>query len=160
LTHSLLYLTMIMVSKAREIFLEHLRTKGLKVTRPRMRILETVLGRERFHFTADDLVVIVNESTRRKVSRSTVYRTLALLEECGIVRRERIQEGFNCYEKAVGTEHHDHMICRECGRIIEFHSAQLEQVQDSVCQEHGFIPERHVLHIFGVCRQCAKKNKD
>ncbi len=160
MTHGYVWPTIAPVSTARDIFLEHLRRKGLKVTRPRLRILETVLGRERFHFTADDLVGIVNETTRRKVSRSTVYRTLDLLEECHIVRKERIQEGFNCYEKAVGAEHHDHMICRECGRIIEFHSQQLEQIQDSVCHEHSFTPERHVLHIFGVCRRCAKKKKD
>jgi Fur family ferric uptake transcriptional regulator len=151
--------TIALVSTARDIFLEHLRHRGLKVTLPRLRILETVLARESFHFTADDLARLVNESGRQKVSRSTVYRTLDLLEECGIVRRERMHEGYSCYEKAVGTGHHDHMICGECGRIIEFHSRELEQVQDSVCREHGFRPRRHALHIFGLCRECAGKKK-
>jgi len=147
------------MASARDSFVAFLRRKGLKVTRPRLRILDTVLARERCHFTADDLARSVRTRARRRISRSTIYRTLVLLAESGIVRQQRIHEGITSYERMVDEEHHDHMICTECGRIIEFHSPELEVVQELVCRQHGFVPSGHVLHIRGRCARCSGSGK-
>lgn len=142
---------------AKEVFLEYLNRQGLKVTKPRLKILETIFSREKFHFQADDLLAIVNERSKTKVSRATVYRTLELLEGCGLLRRDRYKDQVSIYERVLGDEHHDHLVCTECGRIVEFHSPQLEQMKAKVAKAHKFTPSSHVLQIFGVCEQCSRK---
>lgn len=147
------------VHTAREAFIDYLRRKGLKVTQQRLAILETILRSERAHFNAEDLVAMVNASGAPKVSRSSVYRTLELLKECGLLRKEMLRDQVSHYEKTVGAEHHDHMICNLCGRIIEFSSGELERLQNKLCREQGFTPESHVLHIRGICRSCSAKKR-
>ncbi len=142
---------------AKEVFLEYLNRQALKVTRPRLKILDVIFSREKFHFQADDLLEVVNARSKERVSRATVYRTLELLEECGLVRKERYKDQVGIYERTLGDEHHDHLICTECGKIIEFHSPQLEQMKNKVARANKFTPTRHVLQIFGVCESCAKK---
>ncbi len=144
---------------AKEVFLEYLTRQGLKVTRPRLKILETIFSREKFHFQADDLLDIVNARAKAKdkVSRATVYRTLELMEECGLVRKERYKDQVGIYERTIGDEHHDHLICTECGRVYEFHSPQLEQMKTKIARSHKFTPTHHVLQIFGVCEYCSRK---
>jgi len=145
------------VNLAKEVFLEYLDRQGLKVTKPRLKILETIFSREKFHFQADDLLAIVNEKSRSKVSRATVYRTLEILEECGLLRRERYKDQVSIYERTMGEEHHDHLICTECGKITEFLSPELERMKRRVAKEHKFTPSHHVLQIFGVCEACSRK---
>jgi len=146
-------------SIAKDVFLEYLKRQGLKVTKSRLKIVETIFARERFHFQADDLLRILNERAKgkEKVSRATVYRTLDLLEQCGLVRKERYKDQVSIYERSLGDDHHDHLICTECGRIVEFHSDQLEKMKAKVAKEYKFSPGYHVLQIFGVCENCTKK---
>jgi Fur family ferric uptake transcriptional regulator len=147
------------VQSAREAFVEYVRREGLKVTRQRLAILETILRSERAHFNAEDLVAMVNAGRGPKASRSSVYRTLELLKDCGLLRKEMLHDQVSHYEKTVGEEHHDHMICNACGCIIEFSSEELERLQDKLCREQGFKPESHVLHIRGICHSCAAKQR-
>ena len=145
------------MQSARESFVDYLRCQGLKVTRPRLLILETILRSDRARFNAEDLVAMVNARAGAKVSRSSVYRTLELLSDSGLLRKELLRDQVSHYEKTVGEEHHDHMICNVCGLIIEFSSDELEALQDKLCREQDFTPESHVLHIRGVCDSCAAK---
>ena len=91
-----------------------------------------------------------------KVSKATVYNTLQLLEECGLVAKYRFAENTSRYEKAFGRPHHHHLICLECGDIIEFVNERLERIQDEVCGEKSFTPQSYTLQIFGTCARCRR----
>ena len=142
---------------ARESLVECLRSKGLKITEARLAILDAIYSRPKFHFLADDLLELVNRDRKRKISRATVYRTLAVLEKCALLRKECYGDKVSSYERQLSDEHHDHMICSRCGAIIEFYSEPLEQMKRRIALEHHFQPSHHVLKIFGLCEKCARK---
>ncbi len=110
------------------------------------------------HFRAEDVAARMRRRNRR-VSVVTVYRSLPLLVEAGIVRRACIQEekGGALYEHVWGHEHHDHLICSRCGRTVEYSYPAIEILQDAVAREHGFELERHHMELVGVCPDCRKK---
>ncbi len=135
------------------VFEGFLRTRGLKVTRERQGILRAILARQD-HVDADTLVEQLRGSG---VSRATIYRTLDLLVQCGLVRRHNLGSNHAVYEASYGQEHHDHLVCLDCGRVIEFHCPDLEALQDSVCERHRFRPHQHNLQIFGVCEACQPR---
>ena len=91
-----------------------------------------------------------------KVSKATVYNTLDLLKDCGLVSKYRFAENSSRYEKAFGRPHHHHLICLKCGDIIEFVNEKLERIQDEVCREKRFESHSSTLQIFGTCPKCAK----
>ena len=91
-----------------------------------------------------------------KVSKATVYNTLELLQECGLVSKYRFAENTSRYEKAFGRPHHHHLICLECGDIIEFVNERLERIQVDVCSEKNFKAQSSSLQIFGTCSKCKK----
>jgi Fur family ferric uptake transcriptional regulator len=110
------------------------------------------------HFDADDLFAKLN-AKGVQVSRATVYNTLDLLVDCGLISRYRFGENHSRYEKAFGRPRHDHLICLECGDIIEFVNDKLDKLQQEVCSEHKFKPHNSTLQIFGVCQACQSKKK-
>ena len=89
-----------------------------------------------------------------KVSRASVYRTIPILVEQGIISEVEKTEKHAHYEKMIGKAHHDHLICLSCGRTIEFYSPALEMLQDEICQRKAFRGVRHTLEIMGYCEQC------
>lgn len=136
-------------------FRDYLESKGLKSTPERIAILEAVFSLHE-HFDVDQLY----ERLRRRgvhLSRATIYRALPLLVESDLVR-----ETFRCqdrasYEYIFGHEHHDHMLCIKCGKIIEFKEERIEQLQDEVCERYGFKPVEHRLGIKGYCKECLQE---
>ena len=88
-------------------------------------------------------------------SQATVYRTLAHLKDCGLVREVSRLEGRAQYESAHGQAHHDHMVCVECGHVIEFCDERIEKLQRLICRKHGFEPLDHRMSIRGRCRACG-----
>src|SRR5678816_4516897 len=94
------------------------------------------------------------------VGQTTVYRTLKLLTEAGLAREVRFGDGRAHYEHNYKHQHHDHMICSECGRIIEFFSAELEAIQDAMAAKHRFEVTQHLLRIIGVCAECRRALKE
>lgn len=136
----------------KDIFEQHLRSRGLKLTPERARILKTVSAMNS-HFEPEELVMKLQ---RRKtpVSRASVYRTLPLLLECGLIKEALYKDRKTRYERTFGQNHHDHMVCTECGTIIEFVSENIEQLQAELCRERGFEPSSHTLEIRGKCRTC------
>ena len=135
-----------------ERFKDTLQREGLRLTSQRMAILEDILASEE-HRECDDVLL----SLRKKqisVSRATVYRTLDILEKVGFVRKMDIGDGRYRYEYKLSQSHHDHMICIECGRIIEFVDLEIESRQAQISKDRGFKLLRHSHQLYGICARC------
>jgi Fur family ferric uptake transcriptional regulator len=133
-------------------FERYLHSRGLKFTVQRRLILRRVFALHD-HFEADDLATNFRLEGK-KLSRATVYRTLPLLVQCGLIREVQFGENHAHYEHTMGHKHHDHLICIKCGQVVEFYDESIEQLQEDVCTRHGFQTEFHNLEIKGYCNQC------
>ena len=142
----------------KQIFSEHIQKSGLRHTSQRDLILEIFLRTEE-HLTSDDLYWLVQKEDP-SLGHTTVYRTLKLLTEAGLAREVRFGDGKTYYEHHYNHAHHDHMICTECGTVIEFFSAKLEAAQDAMADKYKFKPTHHSLRIWGVCEECQKSATD
>jgi Fur family ferric uptake transcriptional regulator len=91
------------------------------------------------------------------VGLATVYRTLEVLVQSGLVRAHDFGEGFKRYEPMPAQAHHEHLICERCGRVEEFQNERLERMLPIIADEHGFQHERHRVEIYGVCRECRQR---
>ena len=136
-------------------FRDYLATHGLRRTSQRRAVLREAFA-ERGHFDADSLLETLRRQGKR-VSRATVYRALGHLVECGLVKEVLRCQGKAHYEHTFGHQHHDHLVCVECGRVIEFTSASIEKEQRRICEQYGFRPIEHRLGIRGVCRSCSER---
>lgn len=132
---------------------EHLRKNGFRWTNQRALIVRMALATHD-HFTAEELLDRCREVDSR-VSRATVYRTLTVLEEAGFVEGLDTGDGGRKFEHVLGHEHHDHMVCTECGSIFEFHDEELERRQEVAARRIGFRIGSHSLRIYGTCRRCS-----
>lgn len=139
----------------KEIFENHIRKRGLRRTAQRDLILETFLRTED-HLSSDDLYRLVQKEDPT-IGYTTVYRTLRLLTEAGLAREVRFGDGRTYYEHHYKHQHHDHMICTECGKVIEFFSPEIEALQDEMAAKHNFKPTYHSLRILGYCSECQEK---
>jgi Fur family ferric uptake transcriptional regulator len=139
-----------------QVLVGYLRDNKLKVTPHRELILETFLNHEG-HRSVEDIYRTVRQQDPR-VGYTTVYRTMKLLAECGLAREIDLADGITRYEHLFNHEHHDHMICMECGTSIEFLNPDIESVQDAASEQLGFKVLDHKLQIYGVCRQCQAPN--
>jgi Fur family ferric uptake transcriptional regulator len=142
---------------AHEILKNFLEEKKLRPTRERFLLLDEIL-KMAGHFDADQLFATLARKGL-KASRATVYNTLDLLVSCGLISKYRFAENHSRYEKAFGRPRHDHMICLDCGEIIEFVTSKLELIQKEVCEEKNFEPHNSTLQIFGVCSRCSSPSK-
>ncbi len=138
-----------------QVFLEYLQDKKLKVTPHRQLILQTFLDHEG-HRSVEDIYHVVREKDPR-VGYTTVYRTMKLLLESGLAREIDLADGITRYEHLYNHEHHDHMICMQCGESIEFYNADIEAVQDAASAQLGFKVLDHKLQIYGLCKTCTGK---
>jgi len=136
-------------------FAEYLQAQGKRFTEQRRLIVETVFSHHD-HFDADELIEHLKEPiARREVSRPTVYRTLGELVDAGMLRK-MVLGGRSVFEHDYGYPQHDHLYCRVCNRLIEFHSAQIERLRDAVAREHDFEVVSHRMFITGVCAECRR----
>jgi Fur family ferric uptake transcriptional regulator len=140
-------------ARERERFLQFLRSRGLRVTQERLALFEEIFAQHR-HIDAEELLAAM-KACGLKISRATVYRNLDLLVECGMVRKQRLGRDRFLYEHVHGGQHHDHLVCTGCGRVVEFVSPGIAALQTEICRAHGFLPSRHTLQISGLCNQCA-----
>src|SRR5215510_3073259 len=143
------------MTEEQQVFLNHIQKRGLKRTAQRDLILEVFLRTEG-HVSGDDLYRLVRAKDS-SVGQTTVYRTLKLLTEAGLAREARFGDGRAHYEHNYKHEHHDHMICSECGKIIEFYSPELEAIQDKMAAKHKFELTSHLLRMIGVCASCRRQ---
>ena len=128
----------------------HLVEKGLKFTQQR-RLVTEIFYDPKFrdhHPTAEELYLRVRQLDNR-IGYATVYRTLKLLKECGLAAPSRLGDNLMRYEPEIPGEHHDHLVCSECGAIIEFEDHDIETLQENVAQRYGFQLNDHRMVLFG-----------
>lgn len=145
------------MTEEQEVFLQHIQKQGLKRTGQRDLILDVFL-RSEGHVSGEDLYRLVREQDPT-VGQTTVYRTLRLLTDAGLAREVRFGDGRAHYEHNYKHEHHDHMICSECGKIIEFYSRELEAIQDAMAAKHRFELTSHLLRMIGICADCRRQER-
>jgi Fur family ferric uptake transcriptional regulator len=135
-------------------FREFLLTKRMRLTPEREAVVTAVYAAHE-HFDAD---VWVEKLERRKggASRSTVYRTLGLLEEAGLIRKVARSNDREVYEHDYGYPHHDHLICKKCGDMIEFPNDAIAEVLERIAEDRGFRMTGHRLEVDGVCANCSR----
>lgn len=144
------------IEAAHTILTNHLKsTAKSRATPERFAVLDAVLGSQG-HFDADGLYYRM-VSTGVKISKATVYNTLELLQECGLVSKYRFAENTSRYEKAFGRPHHHHMICLSCGDILEFTNDRLERIQEEVAANKNFKIQSTTVQVFGTCTKCTKQ---
>lgn len=139
-----------------EKYREYLATKGLRLTRERSIIVEEVFAYHE-HFDAEQLISRLAQKTDgRRVSRSTIYRSLSQLEEASLIRKVARQEDRDVYEHDYGYPQHDHLICRKCGSLTEFQASVISKSLEEVAAKHGFRMDGHRLEVTGLCDACCR----
>jgi Fur family ferric uptake transcriptional regulator len=141
-----------------ERFDEFLQTRGKRNTQQRRVIVEQVFRRHE-HFEAEELLAqLAKLKVGPKIGRATVYRTLGELVDAGLLVKMDIS-GRAVYEHDYGYPSHDHLHCQKCGKLFEFHSAELERIRDAVARELGFRVTEHRMIISGTCSDCQQKDR-
>jgi Fur family ferric uptake transcriptional regulator len=138
---------------------QEIRKAGLKVTLPRVKILELLENSEHRHVSAEDVYRMLLEKDE-EIGLATVYRVLTQFEAAGLVTRHNFEGGHAVFELDRG-QHHDHIVCITCGKVEEFMDASIEKRQKEIAEEHGFEMADHSLIIYGRCKNpnCDGKKK-
>lgn len=139
----------------KQIFDDFLLKKNLRETPQRGLILDEFLKREE-HTTAEELYDIVKKRDRT-IGQATVYRVLKLLCEAGLAREVDFGDGVMRYEHQYGHQHHDHLVCRSCGRTVEVCDPVIEELQGRLAALHGFSLLDHEMYLYGLCEGCRGK---
>lgn len=142
-------------SKEKEIFETFIKSHGLRNTAQRNRVLEVFLNTED-HVSVEELHRIVNRG-RQKVGFATVYRTMKLITECGLGREVVFDDGIARFEHSYRHDHHHHLVCTRCRKVIEFTSEAMEKAEEMILEEFGFKMESHHYKIYGICRECLRR---
>jgi Fur family ferric uptake transcriptional regulator len=136
-----------------EEFKKILKANALKFTTQREAILATLYENPQ-HFTSENLYLLVKQKyPKLNMGIATVYRTLTLLEENGLVSSISLGVQGKKFEIA-NKPHHDHLICSQCGKIVEFENEQIEALQKKVAKENGFLLTDHLMQLYGICSEC------
>ena len=136
-----------------------LKDAGLKVTHPRVKILELFQSNPHSHLSADD----IHNNLMKKdenIGLATIYRVLTQLEEAGLIQKNHFDDNSSSYE--IKKRHHDHLICNVCGKIVEFTDDDLEELQEKISKRYNFVLDTHVMTLFGTCTngECNSNKKD
>ena len=134
---------------------DYMAHHGLRSTEQRRVVTEMFFSSEG-HLSNEDLLEQVRLE-EPKIGYATVYRTLKLLKDCGLAYERHFGDGVSRYEVAWEDEHHDHLICIECQKIIEFENDNIEALQDKVASHYDFELVRHKLELYGICPECQTK---
>jgi len=145
------------MDKKMQAVAQYLKSHDFKLTNQRLKIVEKIFA-TREHFTADDLYDLLR-SQGENVSKATVYRTLSILAEGGIVSAQDFGQGPLYYEPALGTQDHYHLICTETAKVIEFRNADIEKILERVAKARGFSIQSVSVRIFGTSKGNRKGTK-
>ena len=139
--------------------IDKLKKKGYRLTDQRKVIIDTFLKMSG-HISAEDIFneLIKTYGRNLRIGLATIYRTLGMLKSIGVVLERNFGDGKIRYELV--SEHHDHLICEECGKILEFFDPDIERIQLKIAKKFGFIMKRHRHELIGICSDCAKKSKE
>ena len=132
---------------------QELKDAGLKITLPRVKILQILESAEVHHVSAEDVykLLLANDE---EIGLATVYRVLTQFEQAGLVTRHNFEGGHSVFELS-SENHHDHIVCVRCGRVEEFIDRQIEQRQEAVARKLGFQLTDHHLNLYGLCPDCS-----
>lgn len=138
------------------LFRRYLRQQGLPITSQRELVADVVFN-SREHLSVEEIEARLKERGER-IGKATIYRTMEILVRSGLVEDHDFGDGFKRYEHLFGNQPgHEHMVCTECRKVIEFQSPDLVRIQNEVAALHGFMPTRHRLEIHGLCADCQEK---
>ncbi len=129
-----------------------LKRVGLKVTAPRVNVLKVLNSEKNRHLSAENVFMALSEQNI-VIGLATVYRVLTQFEETGLVKRHHFENGVSVFELCDG-EHHDHLVCTQCGGVEEFYDDIIEQRQELIAKEKGYLINDHSLTIYGLCQAC------
>ncbi|MCS7213931.1 MAG: transcriptional repressor [Candidatus Calescibacterium sp.] len=143
-------------------FWEKIKEKGYKITSQRKYIIDVFL-KLGGHVSAEDIFEEIKRKSKKdtqakRIGIATIYRTLKILKNLGLASERDFGDGRVRYE--VSSEHHDHLICKECGLTIEFMDEEIEQKQKYVAQKYGFLLVSHRHELIGICPNCLKKKSE
>ncbi|MCH2044657.1 MAG: transcriptional repressor [Saprospiraceae bacterium] len=144
------------IKEVKKIFAVHLKKSGLRKTPERFAILEEIYRRDD-HFDAEVLYIHMKTQNYR-VSRATVYNTLELLVSCDLVRKHQFGKNLTQYEKSFGSKQHDHAICLETGKVLEFCDPRIQQIKTMVQEVFGFEITHHSLTFYGYSKEARENN--
>ncbi len=139
-----------------DAFRRYLREHNLPVTSQRELVADVIFA-STGHLSADDIERVLR-ARGAHVGKATVYRTLDLLAESGMITPRDFGEGFRRFERAPGRRHHEHLICMRCGKVVEFVNERLERMKALIAEEYGFRHHHHRLEIFGTCPECQQRD--
>jgi len=129
-----------------------LKQAGLKITHPRVKILNILENSNKRHWSAEDVYKELI-AAKEEVGIATVYRVLTQFESAGIISRHHFEGGHSVFELEDG-EHHDHLVCISCGMVVEFHDSVIEERQEKLAESKGFTLTDHSLYLYGKCESC------
>ncbi len=136
---------------------EYLSKNGLKHSKPREIVLKHFLETGG-HMTVDDLYRVIHRK-HPGIGRTTIYRALKVFVDAQLADAIELRDGLTRFEHKFRHAHHDHMICVECGTILEFVSSEIERLQDEIAEDYGFTIESHRHQIFGLCQKCTRRSR-
>jgi Fur family ferric uptake transcriptional regulator len=142
-----------MSGHSEKVFQDYVESNGLRMTDQRKLVLDVFLKREG-HFTTEELYELVKKKDS-SVGQATVYRNIKLIAEAGLARELDFGDGPVYYEHKHGHDHHDHIICSECGKRTEVFDEKLEKLQSKIAKENGYKLTGHKLYLFGLCSDCV-----
>lgn len=137
------------IVEVKDIFRDYLKSNGHRITPERFMVLEEIY-RSDGHVDADDMYLNM-KNTGSRVSRATVYNTLEILVESGLVQKQQFGNNQSFYERAYAYQQHDHIICEKCGKVLEFCDPRLLEIQKMIEGHYDFKIKSHSLHFYGRC---------
>ncbi len=140
------------------LFHDYLARNGLKVTSQRTAVVKKFLESEG-HCSTEDLYLTLRGKLER-IGYATVHRTLKLLVDSGLAEELHFGDGCTRFEATRSNQHHDHMVCLQCGRVIEFAEPRIEELQKRVAEHHDFMMRAHRLELYGLCRDCRRNKRN
>ena len=131
---------------------KELRKAGLKVTLPRVKILQILENSDNKHLSAEDVYKALI-GAEEDVGLATVYRVLTQFESAGLVMRHHFEGGHSIFE-LTSVDHHDHIVCNNCGKVEEFYDEVIEEQQEMIAKKYGFKITDHSMYLYGICQEC------